>query len=466
MTETAIAGSAALDSLREQVRGEVIAEGDAVYDEVRRVWNGMIDRQPALVVRASGTADVIAAVRFAREQGLPVAVRGGGHNVAGTAVADGAVVIDLGGMTSVFVDTDRRTARAGGGARLGDLDHETQAFGLATPLGLVSRTGISGLTLHGGLGFLTRRLGLSCYNLIAADVITADGQLLHADTERNPDLLWALRGGGGNFGVVTSLEYQLHEVGPEVYMAVTLYPMDAGQEALRRFREIMSTAPNELMALGIYWSAPHEEPVPPEWHGKPVFVIGGCWSGPAEQGEEATRALREITTPVVDMSGPMPYTIAQTLFDPEYPDGRRYYWKSIYLSDLDDAAIDVLDRYAASRPSPLSSIDVWALGGAMREQPEGGSAFTRREEPWLVGLETNWDDPGADEENLEWARALYADLKAISPAGAYLNFPGFAEEGEELLQASYGESWERLKQVKAKYDPKNVFRSNFNIPAG
>jgi FAD/FMN-containing dehydrogenase len=456
--------SSAIDELRARIRGEVVTESDAAYADARLVWNGMIDRNPALIVRCTGNADVIAAVRFAREQGLPLAVRGGGHNVAGTAVADDALVIDLSGIRNVVVDSERRTARAGGGARLGDLDHETQAFGLATPLGVVSRTGISGLTLHGGLGFLTRRLGLSCDNLISADVVTATGELVHADLERHPDLLWALRGGGGNFGVVTSLEYRLHDVGPEVFMAITLYPAEASAECMRAFRDVMADAPDELMAIGIYWSAPHDEPVPPEWHGKPVFVIGGCWSGPAERAQEMTRPLREITTPVVDMSSPMPFVIAQTLFDPEYPDGRRYYWKSIYVSDLDDRAIEVIDRYGASRPSPLSSIDVWALGGKIREEPEGGSAFSRRSDPWLVGLEGNWDDAGADEENLAWGRGLYGELQAISPAGTYLNFPGFAEEGEDLLRATYGDAWERLKQVKATYDPENVFRSNFNIP--
>jgi hypothetical protein len=453
-----------LDELRQKIRGDVITEGDEAYDGARRVWNGVIDRSPAVVIRCSGNADVIAAIAFAREQGLPVSVRGGGHNVAGTSVAEGGVVIDLGAMNNVSVDLHRMTVRAGGGARLGDVDHETQAFGLATPFGVVSRTGIAGLTLHGGMGFLTRRLGLSCDNLVAADVVTADGRLVHTDAERDPDLLWALRGGGGQFGAVTSLEYRLHTVGPEVFMAITLYPVEAGPDALRVFRDVFADAPEELMGVAIYWTAPPEEPVPPDWQGKPVIVLAGCWSGPLEEAEAAVKPLREVTTPVADMSGPMPFVIAQSLFDPEYPDGRRYYWKSIYLSDVGDSEIDLLGRYAATRPSLLSSIDVWALGGAAAREPDGGSAFAKRDAPFLIGVESNWEDADDDEANIAWTRQLIDDASALSPGGTYLNFPGFVEEGEQLLRDTYGPNYERLQQVKAKYDPDNVFRSNLNSP--
>jgi FAD/FMN-containing dehydrogenase len=416
------------------------------------------------VIRCTGNADVIAAIAFARARGLPVSVRGGGHNVAGTAVAEGGIVIDLGPMNSVSVDLDRMTVRAGGGARLGDVDHETQAFALATPFGVVSRTGIAGLTLHGGMGFLTRRLGLSCDNLVGADVVTAAGRLVHTDAERNPDLLWALRGGGGNFGAVTSFEYRLHPVGPEVFMALAFYPAEAGAEGLRVFRDVFANAPDELMGVAIYWTAPAEEPFPPEWHGKPVFVLAGCWSGPLEEAEAAVRPLREVTTPIADLSGPMPFVIAQTLFDPEYPDGRRYYWKSVYLSDLGDAEAELFGRYAATRPSVLSSVDVWALGGAMRREPEGGSAFANRNAPFLLGVESNWEDAPDDEANISWTRELIGEASALSPGGTYLNFPGFVEEGEQLLRDTYGANYERLQQVKAKYDPDNVFRSNLNNP--
>ena len=452
-----------LEELRSRVRGAVLAPDDAGFDEAARVWNGMIERGPALVVRCAGNADVIGALDYARDQGLPVSVRGGGHNVAGNALADGGVVIDLSPMNGVRVDLERKTVRAGGGARLADVDHETQAFGLATPLGAVPRTGIGGLTLHGGLGFLTRRLGLSCDNLIAADVVTADGRLLQVDEQTHSDLLWALRGGGGNFGVVTSLEYRLHDVGPEVFVVMTIYPAAAAEDGLRVFHEVMSEAPEELMALAILWTAGHEEPVPEEWHGEPVLVIVGCWSGPLEQGDEATRRLREIAPPVVELSGQMPYLELQGLFDPEYPEGRRYYWKSIYIDALDDEVIATLSASAGRRPSPLSSVDVWALGGAMAREPQGGSAFARRSHPYLIGVESNWDDRDEDGANVEWARALVAELATRFPGGSYLNFGGFAEEGQADLPETYGENYARLRELKATYDPDNVFSSTFNI---
>ena len=460
----AVSEALQLDELRQRVRGEVIAEGDAGYDEARSVWNGVIDRRPAAVIRCTGNADVIATIGFARDHGLPVSVRGGGHNVAGTAVADGALVIDLSLMRNVSVDLDRMTVRAGGGATLGDVDHETQAFALATPFGVVSKTGIAGLTLHGGMGFLTRRLGLSCDNLVAADVVTADGKLVHTDAERNPDLLWALRGGGGQFGAVTSLEYRLHPVGPEVFMAITFYPAEAAKDGLRVFRDVFASAPNELMGVALYWTVPPDEPFPAEWHGKPAFILAGCWSGPLDEAEAAVKPLRELTTPIADLSGPMPFVVAQSLFDPEYPNGRRYYWKSIWVSDADDALADLLDRHMAKRPSLLSSIDVWALGGKMSSEPEGGSAFAKRDAPYLVGVESNWEDAADDEANIAWTRGIIDDAGTLSPGGTYLNFPGFVEEGEPLLRETYGANYERLREVKAKYDPDNVFRSTLNSP--
>jgi len=314
------------------------------------------------------------------------------------------------------------------------------------------------------MGFLTRRLGLSCDNLIGADVVTADGRLVHTDAERHPELLWALRGGGGNFGAVTSLEYRLHDVGPTVFMAITFYPAEVGAEGLPAFAEILANAPDELMGVAIYWTAPAEEPFPPAWHGRPVFVAAGCWSGKLEDAEEAVKPLRELGTPVADLSGPMPYLVAQSLFDPEYPDGRRYYWKSAFFSQVGAAEAELVGRYAASRPSALSSIDVWALGGAMRNEPDGGSAFTQREAPFLLGVEANWVDPADDETNIGWVRELVGEAAALSPGGTYLNFPGFVEEGEQVLRETYGANYGRLQEVKAIYDPENVFRSNLNNP--
>lgn len=460
----AMADPSAVEQLRASVRGAVLRPGDTGYEEARRVWNGMIDRRPALIVRCSGTADVIAAVAFARDQGRPVAVRGGGHNVSGNAVIDGGVVIDLSPMNGVRVDPERKVARVGGGATLGDLDHETQAFGLAVPVGVVSRTGIGGLSLHGGMGFLLRKHGLSSDNLLAADVVTADGRLLVVDEQNHPELLWALRGGGGNFGVVTSLEFRLHPVGPEAWMAMVLYPVAEAQRVLEFFRDFVPRAPDELMLIAIFWSAPHEEPIPEEHRGAPVIVLAGCHCGPFEQGEQAIQPLRELATPVADLSGPLPFQAAQQLFDPEYPDGRRYYWKSSYLGGLEDEALQVLIEHAARRPSPLSSIDLWALGGAFGRVAPEATAFGRRDAPFLLGIEANWEDAADDEANVGWARGLYREMQRFSGGGVYLNFPGFAEEGEALLRSSFGGNYERLQAIKAKYDPENVFRHHLNIP--
>lgn len=454
----------AIDELRARVRGRLIRRGDEGYDERRKVWNGIINRNPALIVECTGTADVIAAVNFARDRILPISVRGGGHNVAGTAISEGGVVIDLSRMNSVRVDPLRKTARVGGGATLGQVDHETQAFGLAVPAGVMSRTGIAGLSLHGGLGLLTRHYGLTCDNLIAADVVAADGRVLVVDNQDHPDLLWALRGGGGNFGVVTSFQFRVHNVGPEVWMAIVMYPVEKASALLEFFREFMAQAPDELMALAVFWNTPHEEPIPEGARNVPTLILFACYSGPFDQGERAIQPLREIDTPLVDLSGPMPYLVAQQLFDPDYPDGRRYYWKSIYLRGLDDAVVQALAEHAARRPSPISSIDIWALGGAMNRVAPSATAFARRDAPFLLGIESNWDDPQQDEVNIAWAREVFRDMEhRFETGGAYLNFPGFAEEGEGLLKMSFDGNYTRLQEIKAKYDPANLFRSNLNI---
>lgn len=454
----------ALDDLRGRIRGRIIHPADEAYDERRKIWNGMIDRHPALIVECTGAADVATAVGFARDQHLPVAVRGGGHNVAGTAVVDGGVVVDLSRMAGVWADPERRVARVAGGATLGAVDHETQVFGLATPLGAVSRTGVAGLCLHGGLGFLTRHYGLTCDNLLAADVVTADGQVLRADRHTHPDLLWALRGGGGNFGVVTSFEFRLHPVGPEVWVALVMYPVEEAVSIMKFHREFMAEAPDELMSLAIFWTTPGGDPVPEPARHRPTLVLVGIYSGPLDAGERAIQPLRTAGTPLADLSGRFPFAAVQQIFDADYPDGRRYYWKSVYLPRLDDDIVAALAAHAGRRPSPLSSLDVWVLGGAMRHAPEGGSAFARRDAPYLLGIEANWDDPGQDDANVAWARGVFRDMEARFPGeGVYLNFPGFLEESEAVVTQGYGASYVRLQEVKAKYDPMNLFRSNFNI---
>ena len=453
----------AAEGLRERLRGSLIMPEDDRYEDARKVWNGMIDKHPAMIARCAGPADVIQCMNFARELSLPVSVRGGGHNVAGTALCDGGLVIDLSEMRSVRIDPQRRRARVEAGARLRDLDHEAQAHGLAVPVGVVSRTGVAGLTLHGGMGLLLRKYGLASDNVVSADVVTADGRLLVADEDSHSDLLWALRGGGGSFGIVTSFEFQLHPVGPELNLALVLYPLEMAGRVLARFRAFMDAAPDEVMGVSVYWSAPDADPIPEDKRGAPVVVVLAAYSGPVEEGERVLLPLREIDVPIADLSGTMPYAVAQyALFDHEYPDGRRYYWKSIYLNHLNDDVIAVLSRYAANRPSPISSIDVWALGGAMgRVRPEA-TAFFKRDAPYMIGIEANWIDQADDAENLTWLRALYAELQSFSPGGAYLNFPGFYEEGEELIRTSYGGNYDRLRTIKAQYDPENLFGRAFS----
>lgn len=456
--------NADVEAFRGRLRGRLIGPGDEAYEERRHVWNGTIDKHPALIAECTGTADVIAAVNFARDHQVPISVRGGGHNVAGTAIADGGLVIDLSVMNGARVDPVRKTARVDGGATLGKLDHEAQAFGLATPAGLMSLTGVAGLTLHGGLGFLTRRFGLTCDNLIGADVVTADGRLVVASETENADLLWALRGGGGNFGVVTSFEFRLHAVGPDVWVAIVMYPQTDAPKLLPFFRDFMAKAPDELMAIAVLWNTPHDESVPESARDQPTLVLAGCWTGPMDKGEAAIRPLREAGTPLADLSGPMPFLTAQTLFDPEYPDGRRYYWKSIYLGDMSEGTVAALAEAAKARPSSISSLDIWALGGAMARVPAGHSAFATRGAPFLLGIEANWDDPAADAANIGWARnAFNAMQKRFPDAGAYLNFPGLGEEGENLVARAFESNFGRLQAIKAKYDPTNLFRSNFNI---
>ena len=455
--------SEAVEDLKAKVRGRIIQPETDGYDSVRKIWNGVIDKRPGVIIQCTGTADVIAAVNFARDNKLPLAVRGGGHNVSGNSVCNDGVVIDLSPMRTVRVDPATVTARVAGGAKLGDIDAETQVHGLSLPIGVVSATGIGGLSLHGGMGFLTRKYGLTCDHLVSADVVTADGKVLVADAKNNSDLLWALRGGGGNFGVVTSFEFKLERVGPEVWMGIIMYPVSEAKRVMKAWLDFMKTAPDEVSSIAIYWSAPHEEPVPKQLQGTPVAVLAACWCGPMDKGETALKPIREVTTPVVDLSGPMPFLMAQKLFDPEYPNGRRYYWKSLYLNPLTDDAIDMLGEYAASRPSSLSSIDVWALGGAMTRVKPDQSAFFKRDAPYLLGIESNWENPKDDDANIAWTRKLYKDAERFSPGGLYYNFPGFMEEGDELLKKSYGSNYERLQQVKAKYDPNNLFRFNLRL---
>lgn len=453
--------SAALESFTDEFHGELLFPRDGEYEQARQVWNGMIDKYPAIIARCSGVADVVTAVNFAREQELLVAVRGGGHNVAGTAVCDGGIVIDLSERNGVRVDPSERTVRAEGGATLGDVDRETQLFGLATPLGVVTKTGIAGLTLNGGIGHLRRKYGLSCDNLVSADIVTANGDVRTADKDRNEDLLWAIRGGGGNFGVVTSFEYALHEVGPEVFALFVVYHGDDAIEALRRFREYASSASRNASVLPFYGFVPALEEFPEGAWEEPMVAFLGCFDGEMDTEEAEFSALRELADPIVDFSGRMDYTELQSLLDEDYPDGLRYYWKATYLTDLDDDVIDLVVRYGEDSPSKLSTVDLWQLGGAISDVEPDATAFWQRDNAYMLTFEANWEDAANDDENIVWAREGIGEARELSvAAGSYGNFPGFHEDP---AQALFGENYDGLVDVKTRYDPENLFRLNQNL---
>ena len=453
-----------VERLRSGLRGELLHAGEIGYEDARRVWNGMVDKRPALIARCASAEDVIRAVSFARENDLLVAVRGGGHGVGGASTCDGGIMIDLSPMKGVRVDLERRTVRAGGGVTIGELDTETQAFGLATPMGVVSETGIAGLTLGGGIGWLRRKHGLSCDNLVSAEVVTADGRLLTAGASENEDLFWGLRGGGGNLGVVTSFEYLLHPVGPEVMFCFVFYHGDETKEALRFYREYAATAPEEVTSFTICGTVPDVEPFPESIHGLPYILFAAMYAGSVDEGGRAMQPLREFGEPLIDFSGPMPYIEVQSLLDEDYPAGElRYYWKSLYLDDLGDEAIDRIIEHTTKRPSPLSTVDLWHMGGTIGRIGAEESAFGGREAPFLLGVEANWENPREDERNIAWARECVEDMQRFSGGAQYLNFPGFLEGGDQTLQATFGDKHERLVALKNNYDPTNLFCLNQNI---
>lgn len=456
----------ALQELEARFPGRLVRPGDADYDEARAIWNGMIDRRPALIARCTSLGDVVTAVHFARENGLLVAVRGGGHNVAGHATCDGGLVIDLSPMKRIGVDPEARLARAEAGVTWGELDAATQVHGLATPGGVFSRTGIAGLTLGGGFGWLRSKHGLSCDNLVAAQVVTADGRVLYASDTENRELLWGLRGGGGNFGVVTHFTYQLHPVGPQVMFVFVLHD-GAGErmaQAIRFYRDFSATAPDEastIAACGIV--PPHADLFPKEIHHRPFVLFGALFAGQIEEGTRALQPLVDFGTPLVDFSGVKPYVAAQQAFDADYPDGLRYYWKSLNLVRLDDAAIDRLVAHARQQPSLLSTTDLWHIGGAVKRGDAGASAFHGRQAAFLLNPEANWEDPRDDEANICWARQFVEDMREFSDGGRYLNFAGFQEEGDVMMRSAFGPHYERLVALKREYDPTNLFRLNQNI---
>lgn len=456
----------ALDALYGQFRGQIILPGDADYDTARKVWNGMIDRYPRLIVRPLDTQDVRAALVFARENDLLISVRGGGHNVAGHATNDDGIVIDLSAMKQISVDPTSQTARAGGGVTWGELDAATQVYGLAAPGGVFSKTGIAGLTLGGGLGWLRNSVGLSCDNLIGAEVVTANGDIIWASANSHSDLLWGLRGGGGNFGVVTTFEYQLHPVGPEVMMVFAFHDTPTPErmsEALRWYRDYIATAPDEVSSLMAFGQIPPDEHFPEALHRKPFALFGAMYNGPVEAGRRILQPLLDFGTPLLDFGGEMPYLQVQQLFDNDYPDGLRYYWKSINVSSMDEPVIERIVAHAWEQQSPFSTTDVWPVGGAVKRFGSEHAAFNGRQASFLINPEANWIDPADDAKNLRWVREFVDDLNVFSDGSRYLNFPGFQEEGDSMMRDSFGPQYARLAELKRRYDPDNLFRLNQNI---
>ena len=442
--------------------GELLRDGDDGYDEARRVFNAGIDRRPALIARCTGVADVMAALALAREQGLEVSVRSGGHSVAGHAIVDGGVVIDVRPMNRVRVDPERRTAWVGGGANWGEVDRETQAFGLAVTGGRLADTGVGGLTLGGGSGWIERKYGFTVDSLISAELVTADGRLVIASADRNPDLFWALKGGGGNFGVVTGFEFQLHEVGPLLYGGMMLFPIDAAVDLLKAYRGFMEGAPDEICGGAAILCAPPEEFVPEPVRGKPVLAVIACYVGPVEAGERAFAPLREWG-PALEMLGPMPYTAVQGLIAPGNPPGRHHYWKAGLLGELSDEAIETFVARASDVASPFAACLMLPLGGAFARVDPDTTPLAYRDAKWNYHLLGQWADPSETDRMVEWTRDFDRAMSEYAEAGVYVNFTGDPSAG--AVEAGFGsEKYARLVELKRAYDPENVFRSNTNIP--
>jgi FAD/FMN-containing dehydrogenase len=456
----------AITGLKARLRGPLILPGEPGYEDSRTVWNAMIDRRPALVVRCLGTADVIASVQFAREHDLLLCIKGGGHNIAGLAVADGSLLLDMSLMRAVWVDRERGIARAQAGCVLGDVDRETQIHGLAAVLGFVSLTGIAGLTLGGGFGYLTRRWGWTSDNVRGMDVVTAAGRLVHADEHEHADLFWGLRGGGGNFGVVTGIDYVLREVGPEIVGGIVAWPASEAPRVLELYRTLAESAPEELTLIAFMRPAPPAPWLPPDVHGKPIIAMLACYSGAAEAGEKIVAPIKSFGKPVGDVLVRRPYPQLQSLLDATQPKGRRYYWKSEYLSSVEPALCDKFVSHAARFQSPHSAVILFQVAGALNRLAADHSAVGNRDARYVLNITASWDRRDDDGANVAWARTTWTDLRSFSTGGNYLNFQT-EDESADRLQAALGSAFARLAQIKAKWDPDNVFRTNRNIaPTG
>jgi FAD/FMN-containing dehydrogenase len=453
-----------LSELKTQLRGDALTPSEPGYERARTPFNAMHADRPAVVVRCRGTADVVAAVGFARDNDLVPTVRGGGHSVAGLSSADGGFVLDLSRMRGVQVDAEARLARVQGGAVLGDVDREAQLFGLATPLGVASETGVAGLTLGGGYGWLRRKYGLACDNLVSAQVVCADGEVRTASAEANPDLLWALRGGGGNFGVVTSFTFRLHPVGPVVAFAGVFYPVAAAAEVLRGCNDYFDSAPDEVTVEALSLTMPADPGLPEPIHDQQCFLVGAVYAGDPDEGMRVLQPLRELSTPLADISQPMPFTFVQSAFDPFFPRGTlRAYWKSAYVSELSDEVIEIVARRSAERPSDLTFVDVYPMGGEIARIGSDESAFGERAAPYMVAVAGNWTDASDDEANIAWVREVWGEIDTLGTGSTYLNFTGPEEPAASSVPHAFGRNFDRLAEIKARYDPDNLFRRNNNI---
>jgi FAD/FMN-containing dehydrogenase len=459
MTIDATAGptDGSVEELRASLLGTVLTPDDDGYDDARRVWNGVIDRRPALIVRCRGVADVVEAVRLARQHPLPVSIRGGGHQVAGSAVCDDGIVIDLSPMTGVHVDPVARTARVQAGARWHDVDRVTQLFGLATTGGEASITGVAGLTLGGGMGLLHRAFGLACDNLRSIEVVTADGVVRTASRHEHPDLFWAARGAGRGLGVVTSFEFDLHPLGPDVAVAQVAYDIADAPTVLRAWRDLSAAAPNTVTSKAVTWVVPNHPQLPAELHDRNVVLVVALHAGDPDEGSDVVAPFRALAAPLLDMSGTYPYAFVQSAFDFVLPDGDRYYWKSHFLDALSDDAIDAVMASEHARANPSSFVVLRALGGAIDDVGPDESAFAHRAARFNVSVDGMWTDPADDDRVIDWVRRTWRALEPFANGGVYLNFAGFADDDDTTPAATLGADWARIERVRTDYDPDGLF---------
>ena len=455
-----------IQKFKESLRGELIRSDDPGYDDARSIWNAMIDRRPALIARCLGVADVVTCVNFAREHGLLLSIKGGGHNISGLAVCDGGLMIDMSRMRGVWVDPTTRTARAQAGCLLGDVDRETQLHGLAAVLGFISNTGIAGLTLGGGFGYLTRRFGWTSDNLLSMEVVTADGRVVQASEKENRDLFWGLCGGGGNFGVVTGFEYKLHPVGPEVMAGAIAWRAEYAGEVLEMLRNLMEQAPPELVCVAGLRIAPPAPWLSKDIHGKPIVALFVCHTGRLTDGEKLVAPIKAFGTPVGDIVQQRTYVSQQNLLDATQPKGRRYYWKSEFLPNLKPELLAKTISHAEAIASPHSAILLFPLDGALNRFPEDHSSVGNRDTAWVLNIAASWEKAENDKTNIDWARAAWRDMRSFSTGGTYMNFLT-EEETDDRIHAAYRKNYERLVEIKTKWDPANLFQMNKNIaPTG